>query len=153
MKNQPAAGKPVSVNPSLQHQPAGSVQKLTEVSVQHFTGPMPHPDIVQGYESVCPGAAERIIRNFELEAEHRRSMDRNVLEAEVAADIRRSREHQRGQYCALAVATLALLAAVALGVYNQQWAAAIVAAVGVGSIVAAFLRDRKADPENGQKSK
>lgn len=36
-----------------------------------FLGPVPHPEILQGYEKVIPGAAERILMMAEQQQEHR----------------------------------------------------------------------------------
>lgn len=144
MKNLPSGDRRGELNPTLQ-KPAGGTIQHTELSFQHFTGPMPHPDILHGYNTVQPGAAERIIRNFEAEAAHRRSMEEKVLQAEVDADKRRDEEFRRGQYCALTVAIASLIAAVTLGIYGQQWASAIVGTLGIGSIVTAFLRQKYND--------
>jgi uncharacterized membrane protein len=37
-----------------------------------FYGPLPPPNLVAGYENVSPGAAERIIKMAEKEAEHQK---------------------------------------------------------------------------------
>jgi uncharacterized membrane protein len=49
-------------------------QQIRQV-IQEFSGPLPMPSMLQGYEDVVPGAAERIIKLAEDEAVHRRQMD------------------------------------------------------------------------------
>lgn len=44
-----------------------------------FAGPLPHPEILRGYDEVCPGAADRIIALAESQAEHRQSLERVVI--------------------------------------------------------------------------
>ena len=46
---------------------------------QHFTGPLPPPQILKGYEEVHPGTAERIISMAESEQQHRHNMQRKEL--------------------------------------------------------------------------
>jgi uncharacterized membrane protein len=48
-----------------------------------YSGPIPHPDDLQKYEVVCPGAAERILRMAEQQSEHRRSIETIVIQSNV----------------------------------------------------------------------
>ena len=41
------------------------------VRAQQFSGPIPHPEILELYNKVVPGAAERILCKFEAQTEHR----------------------------------------------------------------------------------
>lgn len=40
-----------------------------------FSGPLPPPEVLKGYDDACPGAAERILAMAEKQADHRRSME------------------------------------------------------------------------------
>ena len=51
--------------------------------VEHFSGPLPHPDILAKYESVVPGAAERIIKRFEIQSDHRQNLENMVVKADI----------------------------------------------------------------------
>ncbi|MEN2982049.1 MAG: DUF2335 domain-containing protein [Thermus sp.] len=44
-----------------------------------FRGPLPPPAMLQEYDRVVPGLAERIIRQFERQSEHRQEMERRYL--------------------------------------------------------------------------
>ncbi len=44
-----------------------------------YSGPLPHPEIVRQYEALVPGAAERILTQFEQQSAHRREMERAVI--------------------------------------------------------------------------
>jgi len=54
--------------------PAGQKEqtKVAHLTQQQFSGPVPHPQILQGYDQIIPGAAERILRMAEEDAEHQR---------------------------------------------------------------------------------
>lgn len=54
------------------------VERVTAlVRRETFQGPLPHPRHLQGYEEICPGAADRII-----------SMAENAQNSQIAADTR-----------------------------------------------------------------
>lgn len=47
-----------------------------------FSGPMPPPNILSGYEKILPGAADRILSMAEMQSKHRQSMEKRMIEAE-----------------------------------------------------------------------
>lgn len=44
-----------------------------------YSGPLPAPEDLKRYDEVVAGAAERILRMAEENAEHRRQMERRVI--------------------------------------------------------------------------
>lgn len=61
---------------------ATQLQQRTEA----FSGPLPHPDHLERYEKIISGGAERIFKMAENQADHRMSIEKLV----VGADVRRS---------------------------------------------------------------
>lgn len=59
--------------------------------IQHqsvsFSGPLPHPEILQKYDEVYPGAAKIIIEMAKSQSEHRQDLERRVI----GSDIRNSK--------------------------------------------------------------
>jgi len=51
---------------------------------EFFSGPLPPPSLLSGYEQICPGVAERIINGGLAEGEHRRSIDHKLIDKEFA---------------------------------------------------------------------
>ena len=51
------------------------VQVKTEM-VEEYSGLIPHPRIVEGYEKICPGAADRILKMVEEELVHKRELEK-----------------------------------------------------------------------------
>jgi uncharacterized membrane protein len=49
-----------------------------------FSGPLPPPEILQAYDEVVEGGANRIIDQWERETKHRHSLERKALDAYVA---------------------------------------------------------------------
>jgi uncharacterized membrane protein len=61
--------------------PAGQKEqtKVAHLTQQQFSGPVPHPQILQGYDQIIPGAAERILRMAEEDAEHQRKIEKTAI--------------------------------------------------------------------------
>lgn len=55
---------------------------MMQAEIHH--GPLPHPEVLRQYDQLSPGAADRIITMAEGEAAHRRQMERQQLESDVA---------------------------------------------------------------------
>ena len=80
-------------NPTAGH---GSVQAIARVTNHQFQGPVPHPGTLAGYERILPGAADRIMKMAEDDAEHQRKIECLAIE-NVARDIK------RGQYLGFSI--------------------------------------------------
>lgn len=48
--------------------------------LQSYEGPLPHPDLMEKYEKIQQGAANRILSMAEKEQEHRHTIDNQILE-------------------------------------------------------------------------
>ena len=95
-------------------------------------GPLPPPEILQQYEVILPGMAERLVKAFEAQGDHRRDMDDKAL----SMNFRLARV---GQVFAFILG----LAALGCGTYliatghNAQGIAVVFGTIG--SMVTAFL--------------
>lgn len=67
-------------------------QQLAKLAVQveRFSGPLPPPEVLEKYNAIEPGAANRIIRMAESQAQHRQSLERTVIGS-------RTRSEERAQ--------------------------------------------------------
>ncbi|MFH1760058.1 MAG: DUF2335 domain-containing protein [bacterium] len=54
--------------------------KSSNIQVQQasFSGPIPHPQILQKYNEIVPDAAARIIKMAENQATHRQDLEKTV---------------------------------------------------------------------------
>lgn len=57
--------------------PVNAVMHSVELS--SYSGPLPHPDTLRGFEEIVPGSATRIFMQFEEQSAHRRSMEAAVI--------------------------------------------------------------------------
>jgi hypothetical protein len=63
--------------------PNASKQQMVSVSHLITQGPLPNPEILDRYEQILTGAADRIMAMAEDEARHRHEMEKMVLEADI----------------------------------------------------------------------
>lgn len=53
---------------------------VTATKVESFRGPLPQPGALREYESILPGAADRILTMAENQASHRQAMEKEAVE-------------------------------------------------------------------------
>ncbi len=62
-------------DPDLRKQISSSMRMET------FKGPIPPPAVLEAYESLVPGAAQRILKMAENQASHRQEIEKIVVKA------------------------------------------------------------------------
>ncbi len=55
------------------------IYQMIQISQESFSGPIPHPKILQGYQELLPSAPERILSMAEKEQQHRIEMEKEML--------------------------------------------------------------------------
>lgn len=131
-----------------------TVEAVKEVVIkamkEEFSGPIPHPDTIQKYEEILPGAADRIISMAERQASHRQAMERKMIEAE-------SRDGLLGVVFAFLLGMGCIVAAVLMVFLVPQNGGAIAGALlgvtGIGSITSNFIRSTRNNKESEHKKK
>lgn len=101
-----------------------------------FAGPIPHPDILKGYEVVCPGAAERIIKMAELEQNHRHTIETHGQKSYI-------NNERIGMVFALLICLIAFCGGFFCILHGQPIPGGIISAVPLGMIVTALIQGRK----------
>lgn len=130
--------------------------------VQH-QGPLPAPDDLDRYNTLLPGAAERIIRMAEEESAHRRAIedrtnrvncDANAKQVETIGYQTRAvfKSDVIGQVAGLIVALTCIASAVYLSINGHEWIAGALAAIPTAAVIQAFLvkRSSSAGNQSGQ---
>jgi len=46
---------------------------------EYFSGPLPHPTILEKYETIHPGLADRIMKMAESQSDHRKDLEKKVI--------------------------------------------------------------------------
>lgn len=96
---------------------------------EHFSGPLPHPKHLSGYEQTLSGSANRIISMAEDRQGHHMKMDERILSAEVA-------DRKLGMWLGFSAFLALVIAAFASGVITKDYkiAAVFLAAAAIGGI-------------------
>lgn len=128
-----------------ENQRAQVMQRVTTVisSQEAFRGPIAHPKHLEHYESVCPGAADRIIAMAEKEQDSRVAW----------VDAQQREDHidkKRGMYCGFAAFIVLVGAAVFCGWIGQPVLGGSFLATGVLGAVGLFVNGRLQKPANNE---
>jgi uncharacterized membrane protein len=123
--------------------PQGGNQQVTLQVSQGFSGPIPPPDLLVGYERALPGSADRIIRLAEQEQIHRHAREdrEDQLQRQVCAHIRV--ETTLGQVFALIIGVVAICAGTYSATHGAQWSGSVIGGGGVVGLVTAFILGRR----------
>lgn len=87
-QNNSAAKNTTENSSDVTHVPPmfGRPEQSSQFSLEEITheGPLPPPQMLDGYERVVQGAAERIIRMAELEQLHRQQLENKAIDSDVS---------------------------------------------------------------------
>ena len=119
-----------------------------------FVGPLPPPGILEQYEKICPGTAQRIIDAAHAEGLHRQKLESQSLDANIEAMRRQFAEARLGQVFALIIAITFVVVGGYVAIKGQPWSGTILGGVGLGGIVTAFIvgRHRQEPPSEDASS-
>ncbi|MBO5145317.1 MAG: DUF2335 domain-containing protein [Lachnospiraceae bacterium] len=115
-----------------------------------FSGPIPPPNILSGYEELLPGAADRILSMAERQTQHRHSMEKKIIETE-------ARDSLLGIIFGFALGIGCVVAAIIMVFAYPEAAGVVSAAVlggsGVASIAITSINRNKANSASNQEEK
>ena len=52
-------------------------------SKQSFSGPLPHPQVLDQYDKIVPGSAEKIISLWEIQIQHRQELEKKAITSDI----------------------------------------------------------------------
>lgn len=126
---------PAKKNPPQNNQPAGN---HTHISVQShkWEAPLPPPSVLDEFNHVVPNGAERIVKAWELESDHRRQIEKTEQRSFY-------RDRLTGKVFAL-IFVMAALAVTAWCAYvGAEWLGMVIGGGTIASVVWAFIHGRK----------
>ena len=103
---------------------------------EHWSGPLPSPEALSRFNEVVENGAERIMRGWEIESDHRRAMENAAVRAEIWERI-----IARVSAAAFAFGALALSAYAAS--IDQATVASVVGGSTIAAVVAAMVYTRR----------
>lgn len=106
------------------------------VRTETFTGPFPPPDILEKYNQVLPGAAERIFSLTEREQQHRHAIQSKAIDGALKKD-------RRGQWMGFGVTVLILLIACYFAYTGSSAFAMALVTIDLVALAAVFVIGRR----------
>jgi uncharacterized membrane protein len=119
--------------PSIEAEAAEVKQLFQMISYQ---SPLPPPAILEAYERILPGSAERIFDRMEREGDHRHWIERTTLQADVGAQ-------QKGQWFAFVIALIGLSGGFGLILNGSSALGLAVFFITLASFAAVFIYGKK----------
>jgi uncharacterized membrane protein len=97
-----------------------------------FSGPLPPPNILEQYNKIVPGAAERIIAQAECQTEHRIKLESKIIDSEISRS-------SHGLIAGTIVALACIIGGCLLVYADHDWAGATIATASVVGLVGVFI--------------
>jgi len=110
-----------------------------------YSGPIPHPSVLQQYNNIHDGFANRIIKMAEKDADHIREMQKAIFLA-------KKQEVTLGQVFAFLIGMSALICGTVAVIYDHPVTAGFIGTGGVIGLVSVFIFGR-AKKQNSGKAK
>lgn len=70
-------------SPSIPNKNGNNTRILAARSSSTFIGPLPPPEILERYNQAVPGMADRLVKDFEKQSEHRMYIEKQVIRSNV----------------------------------------------------------------------
>lgn len=127
-------GRSVSRNEKrLQPQNKTSVEAIVkQTQVSQFSGPIPHPDQLAGYEQIMPGLANRIVTMAEVQAIHRQALEKAHMKTG-------SRDSLLGLIFGFFIALLAIGGGTYCIAIGREIGGSLLSGGGLASVVSVFV--------------
>jgi uncharacterized membrane protein len=114
---------------------AGNAPQKREVKLiqtEAHSGPLPHPQILHGYNQIVPGAAERILSLAENQQAHRHRLESQAMQIE-------SRNSLLGIISAFVLSVVTVLTGGFVAYSGAQWPGVVLGSSGLASVVGVFI--------------
>lgn len=110
------------------------------VSVSHvsrsFSGPLPPPEVLEHFNRVVPGSADRIIRMAEEQFAHRTELEKKVINSDIARS-------KWGQILGFTIAIVGLVVSALVAIYGSAIAGGFIGVGTLASLVGVFMYGSK----------
>lgn len=109
-----------------------------QVSAQHYSGPIPAPEILAKFESILPGATERIFKHYEDQVKHRIETETSIVQGQLKLE-------KTGQWMAFILAILVLLVSVLLILKGLPVGGLVGILSTLAALVGVFIYNKKTE--------
>ena len=109
-----------------------------------FRGPLPPPEILKEYESILPGASERILKMAEKQQDHRISIEKTIVD-------RQTKQSGHGQTWGGILTILLCFITVFLGYYGHDVLAGFIGTTTIIGLATIFVLHKAPPKPNKEK--
>jgi uncharacterized membrane protein len=139
----PVEAIPVDAVPTAQQQ----LLARLAVSIERFSGPLPPPEILEKYNAIEPGFANRIMHMAESQSEHRQAMERMVISS-------RTKSEERAQILGTILALVIGSGSIGVVALGQPIAGVATLVAELAALAGIFIYGRrKQEKESADKTK
>jgi uncharacterized membrane protein len=105
-----------------------------ELSIEgkYFRGPIPPPEILEKYNNIVPGSADRIIKSVENQSQHRQVLEKIVIKSG-------SRDSLLGIILGFIIGICGLTGGIFCVLKGHDWAGSIIAGADLAVLVGVFI--------------
>lgn len=111
-------------------------EQVLSVIAERFSGPLPPPETMAAYDKILPGAAEKILNMAVNQSDHRMSMEKKMVEADI-------RDGRLGEWFAFIISMTAIIGGFLVMLFVKGNTGTIVGGVfgiaGLGSVISVFI--------------
>ena len=118
---------------------------LKDVMLQEFkfAGPIPPPFVLEAYEKVLEGAAERILKRAESQTKHRQAMEQQTLSLQQQKLTFSHSEVRMGQIAGLIIGVVAIGSALYAALNGAEIFGGVIGTTSIIGLVGAFIYGSK----------
>lgn len=124
---------------------SGEIIKVVKAVSQEFSGPIPPPQVLAGYDNVQAGFANRIVAMAEKEQAHRHFIEDKALSSSISIQ-------KRGQIFALILSLLILIGSMFLIYNGREISGSVLAGSVLIGLAYTFINGRKRDEPKDEKA-
>ena len=106
-----------------------------------YKGPVPHPDIVKGYNEVIPNGGERILAMSEKQSNHRIDLEKFAITEQL-------KQSRNGQLLGFIIAVICLIFSFILSLTGHETVAALIGGSTIVGLVTTFVLGKRTQEKN-----
>jgi uncharacterized membrane protein len=131
--------------PSNQQNAGRAMVSQSKHELTIHSGPVPSPEILEHYEQILPGAADRIIKMAETQMHHRHLLESNILKGN-------NRDSLLGIIFAFIISITITLGGTFVIYHGHGVAGTLLSGTGVAGLVSAFIYGTRSGRKNNDKN-
>lgn len=116
---------------------------LAIMTENQFSGPIPPPEILAGYQSILPDAPERILKMAEKEQSHRHSLEDDEVKSSI-------KQTSIGQIMGFCLSGMFGVISLVLGLYGHDGLAGVLGSTTLISLAVIFVLNQRPNKDDNR---